>query len=158
MMKTVTLLAIMLVLIGCGPAKQPATVSDSTSRVGELGTIEITARLLEIPEGAIFKRDLYDYATVLKYEVTQVHRGELPAKIIYVAQYNPFKSRSDAADDRVQVIGGSLERFVAGEQQRLALDGTVDEQFMGGVVNKYFGQSGDPIYWAIWTDRVDDAN
>jgi hypothetical protein len=158
MMKTVTLVATVLMFIGCGPAKQPASGLDSNSRVGELGTIEITARLLEIPEGAIFKRDLYDYATVLKYEVTQVHRGELPDKLIYVAQYNPFKSRSDAADDRVQVIGGSLERFVAGEQQRLALDGTVDEQFMGGVVNKYFGQSDDPIYWAIWTDHADDAN
>ena len=33
------------------------------------GTVEVTARLEEIPDGAIFKRDLYDYATILKYQV-----------------------------------------------------------------------------------------
>src|SRR5437868_6909029 len=56
-------------------AKGPTKSSDSpvTSR----GNLEVTAKLLEIPEGAIFKRDLYDYATVLKYQVLQVHRGKV---------------------------------------------------------------------------------
>src|SRR5690242_8342375 len=36
------------------------------------GTLEVSAKLVEIPEGAIFKRDLYDYATILKYQVVKV--------------------------------------------------------------------------------------
>jgi len=37
-----------------------------------MGRIEVTAHLVEIPDGAIFKRERYDYATVLKYEVLKV--------------------------------------------------------------------------------------
>jgi hypothetical protein len=152
MMKTTMVVVTFVVFVGCSASHRSQVPRDAASRVGELGTVEISARLVEIPEGAIFKRDLYDYATVLKYEVEQLHRGELPATTIYVAQYNPFKPRRDVADDRVPLIGGSLERFVAGERHWIALDGTVDDQFMGGVVNKYFGKSDDPIYWAVWTD------
>ena len=154
-MKPIIGIAVLMTLGGCQPSTGPAEPAPLTSRVNDLGTIEVTARLVEIPDGAIFKRDLYDYATVLKYEVEQLHRGELPAKTIFVAQYNPFKPRSDAADDRVNQIGGSLERFVAGQRHRMALDGTVDEKFMGGLVNKYFGQSSEPIHWAAWTDLVE---
>lgn len=132
---------------GCG-GRGPA------SRVGELGTVEVTARLVEVPAGAVFKRDLYDYATVLKYEVETVHRGELAERTIYVAHYNPTKPRSAAADERVKVMGGTLQRFVAGERHRIALDGLLDDQYMGAVVNKYFGQN-EPIHWAVWTDAAD---
>ena len=68
----------------------PGADSELESR----GTIEVTARLVEIPEKAIFERELYNYATVLKYEVTQVHRGKVKGQTIYVAHYNPFKPRS----------------------------------------------------------------
>lgn len=139
----------------CGRVSEKSVVPLPGSSVSEVGTIEVTARLVEIPEGAVFKRDLYDYATVLKYEVEQVHRGTLAAKTIYVGQYNPFKARNAAADARVKVIGGTLERFTPGQRQRLALDGTLDDQFMGGVVNKYFGQTTEPIHWAVWTDLAE---
>ena len=66
------------------------------------GSIEVTARLVEIPEGAIFKRELYDYATVLKYQVLQVHRGKVEGETIFVGHYNPFKPRSEAADSKVR--------------------------------------------------------
>ena len=66
------------------------------------GRIEVTAQLVEIPEGAIFKRELYNYTTILKYQVLEVHRGTLDAKTIYVGHYNPFKPRSEAADRQVQ--------------------------------------------------------
>lgn len=116
------------------------------------GTVEITAKLLEIPEGAIFKRDLYDYATVLKYQVLNVHRGQLKTATIYVGQYNPWKPRAEAPDARVKNIGGNLRRFQAGQVHHMALEVPIEDFFMGGIVNKYFGQTSEPIYWAVWTD------
>ncbi len=83
------------------------TTSNDLTKVGELGSIEVVAKLLEVPEGAIFKRDLYDYATVLKYQVIEVHRGKVDSKTIFVGHYNPFKPRSESADGRVKRRGRS---------------------------------------------------
>jgi hypothetical protein len=116
------------------------------------GTVEVTAQLIEIPDGAIFKRDLYDYATILKYRVVQVHRGTLKGDTIYVGHYNPWKPRAEAPDKRVQNIGGDLKQFRPGQVQRMALDVPIEDFFMGGIVNKYFGRDTGPLYWAVWTD------
>lgn len=132
-----------------GPSEQAA------GPVNEVGDFEVTARLVEIPEGAIIRRELYDYAAVLKYEVLEVHRGQIDDQIIYVGQYNPLKSRRDAADMRVPDIGGSLKTFQVGRIQRMALVAPIDEVFLGGIVNKYFDEEVDPIYFALWTDQVD---
>lgn len=140
-------------------AAAPATAGEDPE-VTTRGHIEVTAKLVEIPEGAIFKRELYNYATILKYEVLEVHRGKVDAKTIYVGHYNPFKSRSEAADQRVPGIGGNLKRFRAGQVQRLALELPIDNNYMGGIVNKYFDyfdpQNPPPIYWAVWTNLVSE--
>src|SRR5207302_575767 len=75
------------------PTAAPAAKRGIDANVTTRGGIEVTAKLVEIPEGAIFKRDLYDYATVLKYQVVEVHRGKVDGPTIYVGQYNPFKPR-----------------------------------------------------------------
>jgi hypothetical protein len=116
------------------------------------GTVEVTARLEEIPDGAIFKRNLYDYATILKYRVLKVHRGEVKGDTLYVGQYNPWKPRAEAADKRAPNIGGTLRQFQAGESHHMALEAPIEDHFMGGVVNKYFGQTTNTLYWAVWTD------
>ena len=36
----------------------------------------------------------------------------------------------------------------------MALEGSIDDHYMGGIVNKYFGQDTEPIYWAVWTNLV----
>lgn len=137
--------------ISCGkPSGSPVAVTDP--ELTKRGSIEVTAELVEIPEGAIFKRDLYDYATVLKYQVRQVHRGQVGGQTIYVAQYNPFKPRNEAADNRVKAVGGNVKSFQAGQVHRMALEVPVEDHFMGGLVNKYFGTTTDPIYWAVWTN------
>ncbi len=140
------------VLAACGPKAKPSAATAADPHLATNGTIEVTAKLLEIPEGAIFKRDLYDYATVLKYQVLKLYRGKLKSNIIYVGQYDPFKPRKEAADRRVPNIGGNLRDFEAGQVQRLALEGPIEDCFMGGIVNKYFGHTTGPIYWAVWTD------
>jgi hypothetical protein len=116
------------------------------------GDIEVTAKLLEIPDRAIFDRPLYNYATVLKYQVLEVHRGRVRGEIIYVGHYNPAKPRSEVADKRVPEVGGSLKSFRAGEVHRMALEGSMVDHFAGGILNKYSEEDTDPIYWAVWTD------
>jgi hypothetical protein len=159
--RTIFLALIAVVTLSCVSCRQsadePRTGVDAN--VTKLGTIEVTARLVEVPEGAIFKRDLYNYATVLKYEVLQVHRGTVPGKVIYVGHYNPFKPRGEAADQRVKGIGGDLAAFEGGQVHRMALEPSIDDCYMGGIVNKYFGKMPKPmppIHWAVWTNLVEE--
>ena len=116
-----------LMATGCGESKQGAASSDP--ELANRGSIEVTARLEEIPEGAIFERELYNYATVLKYKVLEVHRGKVRGDTIYVGHYNPFKPRSQAADKRVKDVGGNLESFRAGQVHRMALEESMLEHF-----------------------------
>jgi hypothetical protein len=151
-----TLLALYLATTGCKERRAtaaPATGEDA--QVTKLGSIEVTARLVEIPAGTIFRRELYDYAGIMKYEVLKTHRGKTHASTIYVGQYNPIKPRDQAADRRVKGIGGTVKTFVAGQVHRMALEVPIDDCFMGGIVNKYFGKDTGPLYWAVWTNSVD---
>jgi hypothetical protein len=148
-----------LVLVGfllsaCGKNPAGTATGESDPRLATNGTVEVTAKLVEIPEGAIFKSDLYNYATVLKYQVLKVNRGKVAdGSIIYVGQYDPWKPRAEAADRQVTGIGGNLQQFQAGQTQHLALDVPIENYFMGGIVNKYFGRTtNSAIYWAVWTD------
>ncbi len=118
------------------------------------GSIVVTARLLEIPEGAIFKREGYNYATVLRYQVLEVHRGSVDGETIFVGHYNPFKPRSEAADRWVHNVGGNLKSYRAGQVHRMTLEDSMLDHYMGGILNKYYGLEPDPIYWAVWTDLV----
>ncbi len=151
---TTLILMAALIFPSCSkkPGRTGATGEDPN--VTSMGSIEVTARLIEIPEGAIFKRELYNYATVLKYEVLSVHRGLVGTDAIYVGHYNPFKPRSEAADKRVKGIGGNLRGFRPGQVHRMALEAPIDDYYMGGIINKYFGKFNGPIYWAVWTNEV----
>src|SRR5690349_6683765 len=60
---------------GTGTLSVTGSSGGADQQVKSLGSDEVTARLVEIPEGAIFERDLYHYAAILKYEVVAVHRG-----------------------------------------------------------------------------------
>ena len=148
------LLIVLFAFISCDKASGLSSKNEDP-RVKSLGAIEVTARLIEIPEGAIFQRDLYDYATILKYEVVSVQRGAVEkGSTIYVAHYNPWKPRAEAADNRAKNIGGTLRQFRAGQLHHLALETPLDDHFMGGVVDKYFGKHEGPVYWAVWTNAA----
>jgi hypothetical protein len=143
-----------LICLSCREKSGPEAAGGEDPNVTSMGSIEVTARLTEIPEGAIFKRELYNYATVLKYDVLEVHRGQVGAKTIYVGHYNPFKPRRQAADKQVLGIGGNLTNFRSGQIHRMALQAPIDDYFMGGIINKYFGKLDGPIYWAVWTNEI----
>lgn len=145
------LLSAVLAFAACGK-KSAAPDPQLASR----GSIEVTARLVEVPEGAIFQRDLYDYATILKYEVVEVHRGSLqPGGVIHVGHYNPWKPRAEAADRKVKEVGGALRGFRAGELHRMALETPIDDHYLGGIVDKYFGRREGDAFWAVWTDPAE---
>ena len=152
----VACVALALISASCGKESESPAANTTDPQLSSRGTVEVTARLVEIPEGAIFQRDLYDYATILKYQVVKVHRGELKSNTIYVGHYNPFKPRREAPDKRVPQIGGNLRQFEGGQGHRMALEVPIDDHFMGGIVNKYFGQDTGPLYWAVWTDLEKD--
>jgi len=154
--KLLALLSLALLMAACDrKADSPANATPDPA-LATNGTLEVTAKLMEIPDGAIFKGDLYHYATILKYRVLKVHRGEVKGDTLYVGQYDPWKPRRDAADQRAKGIGGNLQRFQAGQVQHLALEVPIEDHFMGGIVNKYFGKTTGPLYWAVWTDRADE--
>jgi hypothetical protein len=149
----ILLLAAGLMAAACAK-REGAASPGSDPELAKRGSIEVTARLVEIPEGAIFKRELYNYATVLKYEVLEVHRGKVKGQTIYVGHYNPFKPRSEAADRRVPDVGGNLKEFRAGQVHRMALEESMFDHFTGGILNLYSKEDTDPIYWAVWTNLV----
>jgi len=121
--------------------------------VTTLGSAEVTGRLLEIP-GEFPPNDLYNYAYVLKYRVLEVHRGKVDGEEIFVGHYNPLKPRSGVQDEVSGKVGGKLKTFKAGETHRVALEWPLDQHWMGGIIDKYFGQPG-VRYWAVWTNLVE---
>ena len=143
--------SLILLLTGCGG---PAPTDGADPKVTAMGTIEVTAKLVDIP-GTFPPNNIYDYAYVMKYEIVQVHRGEASGTI-FVGQYNPLKNRAEAADERSGEIGGNVTRFRTGDLHRLALDVPIDNFCMAGIVNEYAEKepSDAPIYWAIWTNQV----
>ncbi len=138
------LLPVWLLAISCG---SPSAVD---KEVTTLGTAEVSARLLDLPS-PFPPNDLYNYAYVMKYRILAVHRGKVEGDEIFVAHYNPLKPRSRAQDEFSGQVGGKLTRFRAGDTHRMALQAPLDQFWMGGVVDKYFGQKG-PRYWAVWTN------
>ena len=148
-------IALTMLLLGVVGCREKSTGGED-AQVKSLGTVEVTARLVEVPEGAVFYRELYNYATILKYEVVSVHRGTLQkGAVIYVGHYNPWKARTEAADKRVTGIGGTVKQFQAKRLHRMALELPMDDHFMGGIVDKYFGKHEGPSYWAVWTNDAD---
>lgn len=148
-MKPATLSAAVVLALGvasCG--RHPANEVDG--EITTLGTAEVTAELLEIPS-PFPPNDLYNYAYVLKYRVLKVHRGQVPAGQILVAQYNPLKAREHAQDDVSGKVGGHVSAFRTGDVHRMALASPLDQFWMGGIVDEYFNQKGTR-YWAIWTN------
>jgi hypothetical protein len=137
-------LLFVLLAFSCSRALDP--------QVQRLGSTEVTARLIEIP-GPFPPNDLYNYAYVFKYQVLQVHRGKIEGDTIFVGQYNPLKPRSKAEDQDSGKLGGDVEQFRAGDTHRMALEAPLDQQWMGGIIDKYFEQKGTR-YWAIWTVKA----
>jgi hypothetical protein len=148
---TLIIVALLAICVCTSCAKKPDKGADE--KVTSLGSIEVTAKLVEI-KGDLIDDPMYDYAHVMKYEVLEVHRGDVNEPVIYVGHYNPAKPRDRVADARVGDIGGNLRKFKTGDIHRMALEVPIDDHYMGGIINKYFESNIGPIYWAVWTNSV----
>lgn len=139
-------------LLSCGKRHGDGADTKVTTR----GTVEVTARLIDAPAKALLKRELYDFAGVLKYEVLAVHRGPVKqGSIICVAHYNPFKPRAAAADKRVREVGGDASFFQTGDCHRMALEPGLEDHYMGGIVDEFFAEPALTRFWAVWTNMAD---
>ena len=122
--------------------------------VTTIGSVEVTARLIEIRGEFLPNDNLYNYAFIMKYEVLEVHRGQLEAKEIVVAHYNPLKPRPTVADEFYPDVGGRLKKFRDGDTHRMALEVPLDDYYIGGIIDRYFKEKKGSIYWGVWTNQV----
>lgn len=127
---------------------------ESTGDASVGAEIEVTARLLEIPHGAIRDDPLYRYAAVLKYQILRIHRGAGIEPVIFVAHYQPQYPRAKAADRFRADVVGSLAAFHAGDVHRMVLAPNAEQKFIGGVINNYL--EARDVFWALRTDLSDD--
>ncbi len=142
-----------LMLMLCCHSCSKQTDNGADAKVTTLGSVEVTAKLEEV-RGTFPPNDLYDYVYVLRYRVLETHRGKIEGETVLVAQYNPLKPRSEAADAKSGEIGGNVKKFVAGDIHRMALATPLDDFYMGPMINKYHAEDKSPLYWALWTNRV----
>jgi hypothetical protein len=143
-----------LALASCGKA-EGGPARPAASEVSALGTVEVTATLVEIPI-EFPRKKLYDYVYVMKYRVRKTHRGKVEGETILVGQYNPSKPRRSAEDKFSGKLGGSVEEFRPGDVHRLALEMPLDDKMpMVGLIDKYVSEKG-VRYWAVWTDRASE--
>jgi len=149
----IALKACVLLSVSLSSSCRQAPRNGADTNVITLGSVEVTAELEEI-RGEFVNRSDYDYAFVMKYKVLQIHRGQVDSDTIYIAHYNPEKTRNKAHDARVPEVGGNLKRFQAGDVHRMALEVPIDDYYMGGIINRYFGEETGPIYWAVWTNQA----
>ena len=143
--------ALLLIALSLSACSGPQQLSGIDAEITTAGSVEITAELLEIP-GKFPSNDLYDYAYVLKYQVREVHRGQVSSRNVLVAHYNPLKLRSEAEDEFSGKVGGTVRRFREGDLHRLALEEPLDDHYMGGVIDMFLENG--TRYWSVWANRV----
>ncbi len=128
-------------------------------QITNLGRIEVSARLVERPE-QFPQLGAYRYTYVLKYSVLKIHRQDpaqkyvlRPGDDIFVGHYKPWLPRSEIrdADWGSDPLGGRLDRFVAGEVHRLALDYELADLAPSGALD-YCYPPGTNRFFARWAN------
>lgn len=138
-------------------ARRADTGEDAT--ITHLGRIETIARLMERPD-QFPQLGAYRYTYVLRYQVIKVLRQDpkRPLKsgdIIFVGHYKPWMPRSQIkdADWGKEPLGGKLDRFMAGEAHRLALDYELADLAPSGALD-YCYPPGTNRFFALWANPV----
>ena len=127
--------------------------------VSRLGRIEVTARLTDRPE-QFPQLGAYRYTYVVRYKVLKVHRQDpkgkyrlSPGDDIFVGHYKPWLPRSEIKDSDwgKSPLGGKLDRLVAGEVHRLALDYELADLAPSGALDYCFPPATNRFF-ALWTN------
>lgn len=146
-----------LFLLFCFLAHRVETGADDL--VTKLGRIEVSARLLERPD-QFPQLGAYRYTYVLRYAVVKVHRQDPrgkyrlePGDEIFVGHYKPWLpcSAIKDADWGDSPLGGKLDRLVAGEVHRMALDYELADLAPSGALDYCFPPATNRFF-ALWTN------
>lgn len=111
----------------------------------------VTAKLVEIPS-KFPPDDLYDYAYVMRYEVSG---GPLDKQSILVAHYKPRQPRSKIKDKMKEHAGGSLKTFVVGDSHRMTLSADLKKIWKGPLIDDFAAT--DRKSTRYWCSKVDPA-
>ena len=152
--RLVLLTVTLIIFVGIMGQSRSGSSYKPSDEVGKLGTVEGSAKLVEIPGKYPANDNFYNYVFVMKYEVSKVHRGKVEAETIYVGHYNPRKERAKVADDTCDNVGGTLKQFQVGDVHRMALDVPIDDHYIGAKSNFYGDRPNPPkiVYWGRWTE------
>jgi hypothetical protein len=108
-----------------------------------------TAKLVEIPT-KFPPDDLYDYAYVMRYQVTA---GPLEGQSILVAHYKPRQPRGKIKDKMKAFVGGKLRSFTAGDVHKLKLSPDLKKIWAGALVDEFAATDRKSTrYWALEVD------
>jgi hypothetical protein len=111
--------------------------------------VQVTAKLVEIPS-KFPPDDLYDYAYVMRYQVTG---GPLDGQSILVAHYKPRQPRSKIKDKMKPFVGGKVRSFSVGDVHKLKLTPDIKKVYSGNVVDDFSATDRkSPRYWALEAD------
>jgi hypothetical protein len=108
--------------------------------------VEVTAKLVEIPS-KFPPDDLYDYAYVMRYQVTG---GPMDGQTLLVAHYKPRQPRTKIKDKMKPFVGGKLRSFTVGDVHKLKLSPDIKKIYSGNVVDDFSATDRkSPRYWAL---------
>jgi hypothetical protein len=134
------LMALVLAAAGPAAAAEPAAAP---------APITVTAKLVEIPS-KFPPDDLYDYAYVMRYEVTG---GPLDKQSIFVAHYKPRQARGKIKDKMKPFVAGKVRSFQAGDVHKLKLSGDLKKIWTGALVDEFAATDRKSTrYWCLEVD------
>ena len=114
-------------------------------------SITVTAKLVEIPS-ALPPDDLYDYAYVMRYEVTG---GPMDKQSILVAHYKPRQPRKKIKDKMQPFVRGKARSFSTGDVQKLKLTSELKKVWTGALVDEFAATDRKSVrYWCLEVDPV----
>jgi hypothetical protein len=123
----------------------------STPVAADPATISVTAKLVEIPS-SFPPDDLYDYAYVMRYEVTG---GPLDKKSILVAHYKPRQPRKKIKDKMQAFVRGKARGFSVGDMQKLVLTSDLKKIWPGALVDEFAATDRKSVrYWCLEVDPL----
>jgi hypothetical protein len=122
---------------------------DARGDANETATIDVTAKLVEIPS-KLPPDDLYDYAYVMRYEVVG---GPLDKTVILVAHYKPLQPRSKIKDKMKEHVGGKLRSFSVGDQHKMKLTSDLKSIWKGPLLDEFAATDRKSVrYWCLAVD------
>jgi hypothetical protein len=117
--------------------------------LAESSEITVTAKLVDIPS-SFPPDDLYDYAYVMKYEVTG---GPLDKSSILVAHFKPRQPRSKIKEPMKSSAAGKVRSFATGAVHKMKLTKDLKKIWKGPLVDEYAATDRKSVrYWCLVAD------